>query len=112
MKKHFKIISLLSLFVIASTTFFIFAKRPADDKPETVIVKVFGGSNLGKSLINVYYGNNKIEETKAKLNDIPEAELEIIQKMNNLGYKVISHSEYSMPSSIITVNETWVLTLK
>jgi hypothetical protein len=106
MKKHLKLLSLLSLLVIASTTFFIFAKRPADDRPETVMVKRTNG------VIETYLGNNQIEKSISKSNqneDVNEDVIETIQKLNTKGYKVISQSELLSGSVKI---ETWVLTLK
>ncbi len=105
MKNHLKIISLLSLFVITATTCFIFAKRPADDKPETVLVKVYGGE------IEIYYGNDKTEEVDFKQKEEHKKLIDVIQKLNAQGYKVISQSQCLIGTSF-TITETWVLTLK
>ncbi len=118
MKKRLKLISLLSLFAIASTTFFIFAKRPAEDKPETVFVKVW--MLLGKNEAWIDYGNSKIIETDVsgwgnngasfdKYKSSSSKVLEIIQKLNLEGYKVISQSQSQQGPADV---ETWVLTLK
>jgi len=119
MKKHLKLISLLSLFVIASTTCFIFAKGPADDKPETVMVKVFNGYSYknADNLAWIDYGNGKIDGSTT-LDNCSDADkvrsnnskiLSMIQKLNLEGYKVLSHSETATEAYY---TETWVLTLK
>ncbi len=110
MKKHIKIISLLSLFVITSATFFIFAKRPADDKPETVMVR----SNDEYGELSICYGADKIEELSFKARDQKSGNkliIQTIQKLNSEGYKVISQSQ-SGTHSTFGAQETWVLTLK
>lgn|ERR1017187_5033687 len=114
--KKIKMISLLTLFVLVAGSFFIFAKRPVDNKPETVMVKTFYHGNGLKADVTAWvdYGNGKIENTELvypfKVSDAQSNGskiIEIVQKLNNQGYKVISHSE-----SGVTPNETWVLTLK
>ena len=104
MKKHLKLISLLSMFIIATTTFFIFAKRPAQDKPETVMVKVYIG------YIETYFGNDKIEELDYKPKEGNKKLIDVIQKLNVQGYKVISQSQSTNSNN--SFSETWVLTLK
>ena len=121
MKKHLKLISLLSLFVIATTTFFIFAKRPADDKPETIMVRVYPGDLFAKPVVAVYNGGDKIEKTEFSPKDLYQSLFDIIQKLNLDGYRVISQSNYVIPSGgggspgapiSGKVYEVWVLTKK
>jgi len=116
MKKHLKLLSLLSLFVIASATFFIFAKRLVDDRPETVMVNVFQ-KYYGKDVAWIDYGNSKIVKTDidgfAKEDNFISSSskiLAIIQKLNSEGYKVISQSQGTTTTD--TYYETLVLTLK
>ena len=61
--KRIKLISLLFVFVFGSTVFFIFAKSPANDKPETIVMRVFQQFG-GKKIAWVDYGNSKIEITE------------------------------------------------
>jgi len=108
MKKHLKLLSLLSLFVIAATTFFIFAKRPGEDKPETIMVRVQRFGLMDKSPVSIFYGENKIETSEFDPKALNKSVIGIIQRLNSEGYKVISHSE----STGNFMQETWILTLK
>jgi|GEM_PF-6697235 len=117
MKKNIKLISLLSLFIISATTFFIFAKRPADDKPETIMVNEYHYGNANIAWVD--YGGDKIEKTELKsyrtVEDVQSnlsEVLAIIQKLNSRGYKVISHSEYSAKRDGDVQQCTWILTTK
>ena len=117
MKKHLKLISLLSLFIISATSFFIFAKRPGEDKPETVVVRVFQ-KNLGKRLVWTDYGNSKIEQKEIDGfytgNDAKSSGstiLSMIQNLNSQGYKVVSQAQ-SVAGEGQVIYETWVLTPK
>ena len=113
MKKHIKIVSLLSLFVIASTTFFIFAKRPADDRPDTIIVKSYQNplGTSSTSSFGVFYGKGKVVETELEgYGDSKKRQssylkiLDAVQNLNAEGYKVTSYIETGL------YNQTWVLT--
>ena len=61
--KTIKLISLSLMFVVGTCVFFIFAKRPADERPETITLRVFQQFE-GKKVAWVDYGNSKIEITE------------------------------------------------
>ena len=117
-----KIFSLLSLFAVAAIAFFIFAKSPADTKPETIMVKSLHYTTGSESFVWVDYGNGKWESTPLAMendryNNIQANSskvLGIIQKLNGDGYKVISHSEsgYKLDDGGNYHGDTWVLVLK
>ena len=119
MKKHFKLIALASLLMFAASALFIFSKSPADDKPETIIVKMFRGDLFDKAAIEVMYGGDKTEINKYSLkDDLDKALLNTIQKLNSDGYKVISQTSYVPISGGGNVgissheNEIWVMVRK
>lgn len=106
--KKIKLISLLAFFVLVAGSFFIFAKRPLDDKPETVMVYIYGGVgtiDYGKGKTETFdeiipsTNKNSIRESRSKL-------LSIIQRLNNEGYKVVTDAE------IDSYESTLILTRK